>query len=206
MLRIWGRATSINVQKVMWLVAELGIEHERLDRGGPFGGLDDPDIVARTPTGKIPVVNDGPVDVFESNAICRYLAATYGAGSWWPDEPAARAAADQWMEWFQNSLYMDFITVFIQLVRVPEAERDQKLLADCKQRTAEGFGRFARFLGDKPFVAGDQPTVGDIPVGAALYRYFALDYDRPDLPALADYYDRLKARPAYAQHVMLPIS
>lgn len=206
MLRIWGRATSINVQKVMWLVAELGIEHERLDRGGSFGGLDDPDIVSRTPTGKIPVVNDGPVDIFESNAICRYLAATYGAGSWWPDDAAPRAAADQWMEWFQNNLYMDFITVFIQLVRVPEAERDQKLLAACKQRTADGFGRFARFLGDKPFVAGDRPTVGDIPVGAALYRYYALDYDRPDLPVLADYYDRLKARPAYAQHVMLPIS
>lgn len=206
MIRLWGRATSINVQKVMWLMAELGIEHERLDRGGPFGGLDDPEIRKRSPIGRIPVINDGAVDLFESNAICRYIAATYGAGSWWPDSPASRAAADQWMEWFTTTMYQDFITVFLQLVRVAAAERDQALVTACKQRTAAALTRFEMFLGDKPFVCGDQPTVGDLPVGAALYRYYALDYERPDLPRLAAYYERLKRRPAYATHVMLPIS
>src|SRR3712207_3006566 len=93
MLRVWGRTNSINVQKVMWTVTELGLEHERIDAGGAFGGLDTAAYWALNPNRRIPTVEDdgGGVVVWESNAIVRYLAARYGAGSLWPEDPAARA-------------------------------------------------------------------------------------------------------------------
>ena len=84
MLKIYGRATSYNVQKVMWLVAELGLPHQRIDVGGKFGGLDTPEFLAMNPNGKIPVIDDGGVIVWESNAIVRYLAAKYSLGQWCP--------------------------------------------------------------------------------------------------------------------------
>ena len=205
MIKLWGRANSINVQKVTWLISELGLEMERVDCGGPFGGLDSPDITSRSVISQIPCLSDGDVNMSESNAICRYLAARYGAGSWWPETLSQQALADQWMDWFQNHFYLDHITVFLQLVRVPEPKRDMALLAKAKKQTAHNLTMFDKRLGDLNYLTGDQPTVADIPIGTALYRYYELDYERPDLPRLAAYYNRLKARPAYARAVMLPL-
>ena len=93
MLTVWGRNNSINVQKVMWTVAELGLQHERIDVGRQFGGLDTPEFLAMNPNGRIPtIVDDDGTVVWESNAVVRYLAAKYGAGSLWPDDAARRGA------------------------------------------------------------------------------------------------------------------
>ena len=110
MLKVWGRRSSFNVQKVMWLVGELGLEHEHIDAGGSFGGLDTPDFLAMNPHGRVPVIRDGEVTVWESHAVLRYLAARHGAGQFWPDDPAMRAAIDGWMDWSQTALQPDFLS------------------------------------------------------------------------------------------------
>jgi len=103
-LTVWGRKSSFNVQKVMWLVGELGITHEHMPAGGDFGGLDTPAFLAMNPHGHVPVIRDGDVVVWESHAILRYLAAAYGQGRFWTDSPAERSQADRWMDWSQASL------------------------------------------------------------------------------------------------------
>ncbi len=203
MLKVWGRKTSINVQKVMWVIGELGLAHERIDVGGPFGGLDQPAFQALTPHGVIPVIEDGETVVWESNAVVRYLAAQYGDGGLGPHGPAARAQADQWMDWHSTTLYGDFIAVFLGIVRTAPSQRDTAAIAQASERAAGHYRRLDAQLADQPFVAGDALTMGDIPVGATLFRYFTLEIERPDLPHLEAYYARLQERPAYREHVMI---
>lgn len=199
---VWGRTTSINVQKVLWLMKELNLSFDQIDLGGQFGGLDAPDYRALNPTGKIPTLADGSVVVWESNTILRYLAGAYGDADIWGASWAERARADMWMEWFQSSLYPDFITAFYQCVRLPESQRDPKKLAEASERLAETYTQLDSELQTRSHVAGDHFTIGDIPIGASLYRYYTMGLEQPDLPALWSYYKRLAARPAYKEIVM----
>jgi len=204
MLKIWGRRNSINVQKAMWTVGELGLAHERVDAGGPFGGLDAPDFAAMNPHRLIPVVQDGEVTVWESNAVVRYLASRYGEGGLWCAAPADRALADAWMDWMLTTLYPDFIRVFWGLVRTPPSKRDNEAIAKAAQRLGKSFARFDSCLDGRSHIVGDTLTMGDIPVGATLYRYFALEIDRPKLPNVERMYGALMERPAYREHVAFP--
>jgi glutathione S-transferase len=204
MLKIWGRKTSINVQKAMWAVGELGLLYRREDVGGPFGGLDRPEFVELTPHRLIPTLQDGEAVVWESNAIVRYLAARHGVGSLWPDDPAARARSDQWMDWLLTTLYPPFIAVFLGLVRTAPSRRDMNAIKGASLATGALMGILDRHLEDRAYIAADHLTMGDIPVGATLYRYFTLEIERPSLPNLEDYYARLEERAAYREHVMVP--
>jgi len=199
---LWGRTTSVNVQKVLWLLHELGLDYEQIDLGGPYGGLDAPDYRALNPAGRIPTLADGSVVVWESNAILRYLAGSYGQPGLWGDTWAERARADIWMEWFQGSLYQAFITAFYNSVRLPEPQRDPVKLTEAGKRLAEGFGLLDSELQTRSFVTGDTFSIGDIPVGACLYRYYTMGVEVPDLPALWSYYKRLTDRAAYRDVVM----
>lgn len=204
MLKIWGRANSINVQKVMWTVAELGIDHERIDLGGKHGGLDTPEHLARNPHGLIPVIDDNGTIVWESHAIVRYLASQYGNGTLWPSDPAARAKADMWMEWAQTVLQRNFIQLFWNLYRTPVEHHDHALLESLTSHCGKEFAELDRLLGDNPFIAGDTLTYGDIPIATQFYRYFTLNIERPALPKVEAWYERLSKQPAYAAHVMVP--
>lgn len=206
MLTIWGRNNSINVQKVMWTVGELGLEHVRHDVGGAFGGLDTPDYLAKNPNGLIPTLEDDGVTVWESHAVVRYLAAKYGAGSLWPEDPAARSAADQWMDWMQTVILKDMAPVFVGLVRTPPEQRDGAAIEAGVAGLARSWGVLDRHLEGRDYVAGGDLTMGDIPVGCACNRYHALDIERPALPNIAAWYERLQAREAFRTHVMIPLS
>lgn len=201
MLKIWGRKNSINVQKAMWAIGELGLAHERLDVGGPFGGLDAREFLAMNPHRRIPVLQDGDVVVWESNAIIRYLVSRYGQGGLWPASPADRALADAWMDWMQTTLYPDFIKVFWGLVRTPPSKRDMDAIGKANQRVGDSFRVLDESLGARAHVVGNSLTMGDIPLGATLYRYFTLDIERPSLPAVARMYAAMLERPAYREHV-----
>jgi glutathione S-transferase len=205
MLKVWGRTNSINVQKVMWAVGELGRPHERIDVGGAFGGLDG-DYGALNANRRVPTIEDGDVVVWESNACVRYLAARYDAGGLWPEDPVARACADMWMDWQQTTLLLDMTTVFWGLVRTPEAERDYPAIETAAGRLGSFWWRLDDHLAKRRFVAGDRFTIGDIPVGAACYRYLQLAIERPKLAAIEGWYERLCERAPYRQHVMLPLT
>lgn len=204
-LKVWGRRSSLNVQKVMWLVGELGIACEHIPAGGDYGGLDTPGFRAMNPHGRVPVIKDGDVVVWESHAILRYLAATYSPGRFWAESPAERSGVDRWMEWSHASLQPDFLMgVFWGYYRTPEHLRDTSALARSIARCTAHMRLLDEILADRPFLAGDALTLADIPAGTALYRYFGLDIDRPTVPNVESWYARLQARPAYRARVMIP--
>ena len=205
MLKIWGRTSSINVQKVMWAVAELGLAHERIDAGGAFGGLSGPDYEAMNPNRLIPVLQDGATIVWESNTIVRYLAAHYGAGGLWPEGPSHRSEADRWMDWQLTTLQPAIGPIFLGLIRTPPEKRDMALITASAERLGQAMTILDAHLAKRPYVAGDALTMGDIPVGCVCWRYANLDIARPNLPNIAAYRERLEQRAGYRAHVMLPL-
>ncbi len=205
MLKIWGRRNSINVQKVMWAVGELGLAHEHIPAGGAFGGLDTGEFGVLNPHRRVPVIDDDGTVVWESHAIVRYLAAKYGSETLWPEEPAARSFADRWTDWALGELQPTFHTgVFWNFYRTPEEQQNWPTIRKAIARSAILFRLLDRHLESHAFLAGDNFTFGDIPAGALLFRYFELKIDRPSLPQVEGWYERLKARPAYREHVMVP--
>ncbi len=204
MLTIYGRATSSNVQTVMWGVGEMGLAHRRLDVGGSFGGNDTADFLAMNPMGRVPVIQDDRVTLFESQAILRYLAARHRALSLWPDDAIARAPIDQWMEWAKTSVAPALIyKVFWQLVRTAAVDRNTALVEEGVAELGELMAVADRQIGKHPWLAGEAMSLADISFGTNLYRYFTLPIERADLPHLQAYYARLCDRPAYREHAMV---
>jgi glutathione S-transferase len=205
MLKVWGRRSSFNVQKVMWLVGELGLEHEHVDAGGRFGRLDDPEFRALNPNGKVPVLEDGDVAIWESHSILRYLAARYGGPAWWPDDPVERSLVDRWLDWFGTTLQQPFLGgLFGGFYRTPEARRNPQAIQRSINQCANLYRLVDRELDQRPFLAGDRISLADIPTGASLYRYYEMELPRPALPNVETWYRRLQERPAYREHVMIP--
>jgi len=205
MMTVWGRLSSINVQKVVWTLLHLSIDHERIDAGGPHGGLDTDAFGALYPNRRIPVLADGETVLFESNAIVRYLTARYDAGGLWPEDPVVRARSDMWMDWASTALGPSLTTLLFQLVRTPEEKRDAAAIKAATTEVNRLFGIVDDWLATSAYLVGDQLTIGDIPVGASTYRYFALPIERPDLRNLETYYARLQEHPAYRDGVMIPL-
>jgi glutathione S-transferase len=202
MLQIWGRANSINVQKVMWAVSELGLEHVRHDAGGRAGGLDTPEFGAMNPHRTIPVIDDDGVIVWESGAIIRYLSAKYGASDFWPEDPAERARIDQWAEWASTTLQPVFLRLFQAVAKTPPQRQNVQRVINILQRVSGLYHRLDMHLADRAYIAGDNFTFADIVAGASLYRYYAIQLPaRPDLPNLKAWHDRLREREPFRQHV-----
>ena len=206
MLKILGRKTSSNVMEVLWGCAELGIEYEREDIGGPFGGNDTPEYLAKNPNGLVPTIEDDGFILWESNAILRYLASKHSGGRpIWPDDLRIRAEADKWMDWQLSRVAGAIGPIFMNLVRRKPEERDMDAVAGGIAACREVWGILDRHLRDRDFVAGAHFTIGDIPVGIHAFRYFTLVEDRPALPGLEAWYGRLQERPAYREFCMNPL-
>jgi glutathione S-transferase len=204
MLTVWGRRDSSNVQAVMWLIGELGLAHERHDVGHRFGGLDAPDFAALNPSRLIPVLRDGEGEpIWESAAILRYLAASYARDGFWPADPAARAQIDKWAEWGKVNFAAAFSPVFWALVRTPPSRQDLAAVARAMTAVADWLAIAEAQLSRNAHLAGEAFTLADVPFGTLLYRYYSLEIERPELPALRRYFDALQARPAYREHVMV---
>lgn len=203
MITVHGRATSVNVQTVMWTIGELALPHRRLDVGASFGGNRTTEYLAMNPNGLVPVVQDGDLTLFESAAILRYLAARYGDETFWPRDPAGRAALDQWAEWIKTSFVSGMMPMFLQHIWIRGSERNPETIAKA---TAD-LARFAPMLdariGEGPWLGGGDFTFADILAGHQLYRYYTLPFERAPTPNLDAYYARLQNRPAFAEHVMV---
>jgi len=202
MLQVWGRRSSFNVQKVMWLIGELGLPHHHIDAGGQFGGLDDPAFLAMNPHGRIP---DGDAIVWESHTILRYLAARFGGGRFWSDDAATRARVEAWMDWSQTALQPDFLDgVFWGFFRTPAPQRNWPAIRAALARCEIHFGKLDRLLDGRPFLLGETLSLADMTAGTSLYRYFGLDIERPSLPQVERWYRTLQQRIGFRDHVMIP--
>lgn len=201
-IRIWSRRSSSSAQKVYWALDELGVAHEQVDAGRSFGIVDTPDYLAKNPNGLVPTLetSDGFV-LWESNAIVRYLAASYGEGTLWPTDLRERASSDRWMDWADGTAKAAINPIFSKLVMGWEASTPAEIDAHITKSDVV-LRRFAGWIGGRRYVGGDTLTIGDIPIGMILNRWFQLPIERPALPAVEAYYDRLRERPAYVRNVV----
>jgi glutathione S-transferase len=201
MLKILGRKTSSNVQKVLWCCEELGIPFEREDVGGNFGGNHTPEYLALNPNGLVPTVIDDGFVLWESNAIVRYLCAAHGHGTLYPSDARRRADADRWMDWQQTTLGPPMGILFRGLIKSPPDVIAPTEMENAKAKAAPTWAMLDAQLRGRTFVAGDELTMADIALGNAVHRWFSLPIDRPQLAQVQAWYDRLRSRPAYYKHI-----
>jgi glutathione S-transferase len=203
MLKLWGRANSSNVMKVICTLDELQLAYQRVDVGGPFGGTATPEYRAMNPLGVVPSIEepDG-FALFESNAIMRYLCNAHAPTSpLYPQAPRARAVVDAWLDFQQTALNRAQSIVFQGLVRTPEDKRDHAAIAAATKEAAGIWTILDKRLESRPYVTGGDFTIADIAFGVHVHRWFNLAIPgRPDAPHLHAWYQRLLARPAYRDH------
>jgi len=201
-MKIWGRTTSSNVQKVMWAVGEMGLKHERIDIGGPFGKNKEPAYLAMNPNGLVPTLEeDDGFLLWESNSIVRYLAAKHQSAVLEPKDLKTRALASKWMDWQLSVLGPAVTPVFWGLVRTPAEKRDHAAIEAGKTKTGDAVKMLDAQLGKTKFLASDSFSYGDIPVGIMVRRYRDLVPERPEFPNVERWYAAIAARPAFDEHV-----
>ncbi|TAM53195.1 MAG: glutathione S-transferase [Paraburkholderia sp.] len=208
MLKIWGRANSVNVQKVLWCCDELGLPFERVDAGLQFGRVNDPDYRELNPNGQVPTLVDGAFVLWESNAILRYLAMQYGASSaLYPSEPKLRASIDRGLDWSLSTLAPAERPVFMTLVRTPAQDRDMVALASNLKTLVVRWKILDAHLQGRFHIEGDRFTLADIVLGAFAKRWFGVEgIDRPPMPSLERWYQRLTQRAPFKKYIDLPLT
>ncbi len=208
MLKLWGRINSSNVMKVLWALDELGLKYDRVDVGGAFGGNKEAAYLAKNPNGLVPTLEDGEHVLWESNSIVRYLAARYGAEPFYRADPAARAVVEAWMDWTLTTANVPMTPLFWGYVRTPADQRDPAALEDARKKAISAWTILNQHLAKsgEPYVCGDALTPADIVLGPFLHRWFSLPIERPSMPALEAYYERLKQRSGYAKWIAVPMT
>ena len=212
MLKLWGRTTSSNVMKVLWLLEELRLPYERLDAGGAFGRTDTPDYRSMNPLGLVPSLEDGETRLFESNAILRYLCNAYAPNSpLYPVAPAARAEVESWMDFQQTAQSRPASTIFLGLVRTPPEKRDNAAIAAAVTELARIWAICAGQAqgngnGKGGFLCGPTLTLADIAFAPHLHRWFHMPIEnRPDVPGLRAWYDRMAPHEGFRRHVAVKV-
>ena len=204
MLKIYGRANSINVRKVLWLVDEIGIPFEREDWGRGFQPLTNPAFLAINPLALIPAIDDDGFILSESNTILRYLAAKHGRADLLPADLKARARIERWMDWQAIDLTQAWRGAFLAIVaKAPLPGGDDVVQASLRDWPAKMKMVEDQLKKTGGHIAAAEFTLADIPIGLTVHRWFAspLPIERPDLPATTAYYERLSERPAFMTHV-----
>lgn len=208
MLKIWGRNTSSNVQKVIWALGEMKLPFDRIDVGGAFGKTKDPSYLAMNPNSLVPTLEeeDG-FTLWESNSIVRYLAAKHADRKLEPADLKTRAVAQKWMDWQLSVLGPAITPVFWGLIRTPPEKRDAGAIAGAKDKTVAAARIMDAQLGKTQYLAGNEFSYGDIPVGIMIYRYVQLIPERPATPNLDRWYAAISSRPAFKEQVaVVPLS
>jgi glutathione S-transferase len=200
MLRILGRKTSSNVQKVLWCLVELGQPFEREDYGGPFGRNREPDYLRLNPNGTVPTLVDGELVLWESNSILRYLANKFGPTLLYPVDDGPRALIERWMDWQLGAISEAFGPLYRGLVR---EKRGASELEESRQRTALQLAILDSSLAGRDFLGGANLTLADMALGPIVYRWFELPIHREETPHLRQWYERIALREGFRTHLMI---
>jgi glutathione S-transferase len=201
MITVWGRRNSANVQKVLWTLEELDVPYRRENVGGSFGGNRDADFLAMNPMGLVPVIRDGDVTMFESNAIVRYLAARYRPGLLRPEDHRALAMAEQWMEWQQQVFAPHVGVIFMNTVRSAPKDRNAAAVAQAEKGAIAALRIADAHLSRHDWFAGSAFSFGDIVMGVFLWRYLGLDCAKPDMPHVLEWFEAIATRDAFKRGV-----
>jgi glutathione S-transferase len=207
MRRLWGRISSINVRKVVFTLQLLEQPFERIDAGAAFGVVRSDDYLARNPNALVPLLEEADgFTLWESNVIVRYLCEQQPAAGLYPAAPRERFEAERWMDWQQTTLNLAGRDAFVQLIRVPEGQRDQKLIAQSVAATEPLWDMLEAQLASRPFIAGQRLTMADIPIACERHRWAGLPLQHKARPYLDAWYAGLKALPAARGVLDLPLS
>lgn len=204
MLKIWGRTNSVNVKKALWCIAELGLPCECVDAGMQYGVVNTPEYRRMNPNGLVPTMDEDGFVLWESHSIVRYLSAKHGRGVLWPMDERTRAVANQWMDWafsFQGAVR----DAFWNLIRTPPEKRDAAAIERSRLKSGELAGILDAALAGRMYVASAF-SMGDIPIGCEVQRWMRLPMERPRLPNLEAWFERLCARTAFKTFVDIPLS
>ncbi len=207
-MELWGRANSVNVQKVIWTCEELGLAYDRKDAGGAFGVVDTPEYRRMNPNGRVPTLVDGDFVLWESNAIIRYLALKQGdAQTIYPQEIRDRARVERWLDWSLASLQPAERPMFWGMVRTPPEKRDMAEIEASRVASIQCWSILDAHLDGRDYVEAGRFTLADIVLGAYVHRWFGIDgIERPDFRNLAAWYERLRRRPPYLKHVAITLT
>lgn len=200
---LWGRASSANVQKAVWALEETGTPYIRKDVGGRFGGIDTPQFVAMNPNRLVPVLQHGDLTMWESHAIVRYVAARFGESALWPAEPVRRAFVDQWTDWTATTFQPAWVGLFWLLVRTPQDQREPAAIAEAHKASVAALRIMNAQLQKTGYLAGNDFSYADIVAGTALYRWYTMDIERPSLPGVDGWHERLRQRPGFVKGVCI---
>ncbi len=206
MLNIWGRISSINVRKVVWVAQELNLRVQRTDAGGHFGIVKEPDYQAKNPNGTVPMIEDEGFVLWESNVIVRYLCAKHAMGTLYPVGLREQFVAEQWMDWQQTTFSPAGRDAFAQLIRTPAELRQPERIAQSIAATEPLLDLLDAHLARQPFMAGTQFTMADIPVACEIHRWYGLPQARAPRPHLDRWYDTMLSRSASRGVLDLPLS
>ncbi len=206
MLTIYGRLNSINVQKVVWAAGEVGQAFTRIDAGAAFGVNTTPEYHAKNPNGLVPLLEDGALCVWESNAIVRYLAAQYGQGTLWDADAGKRSLSDRWMDWQLGDFYPAMANAFMGLVRTPEDKRDATAIEVSREKTELRMALLDAHLAANTYLGGDAFGVGDIAMGPPIHRWLNMPIRREPRPHVQRWYELIAARPASKAALILPVT
>jgi glutathione S-transferase len=203
-MKIIGRKSSSNVQKVLWALAEMGLEYDREDAGREFGVVDTDAYAALNPNRRVPTLVDGDFVLWESNAIVRYLAQEHGQGTLYPSDPKALASAGRWMDWQLTTLGPGFTNIFHGLVRDAPEKRNHNAIEKSRAATEANFEIVDAQLAKTAWLTSDDFTMGDIPAGIYAYRWYAFEgIERKTLRNVERWYAALQERPAFRELVMV---
>lgn len=202
MMTLWGRKSSINVQKVLWIFAELdlveGRDFERIDAGLHFGINKTPEFLALNPNGLVPTLRDGDLVLWESNSILRYLANKYANKNRFSLALEPLAASDKWMDWQLTTLWPALRIPFLGLTRIPEAERDYDAIKNAFQESNRLLGIVDTTLNKHAFCSGSHFHLGDIVLALCAKRWYMLSDQysdktgpRADLKQIARWYEEI---------------
>lgn len=205
-LTLWGRISSINVRKVMWVAQYLKLPMERIDAGMRFGVVDTPEFKRMNPNGMIPVLQDGDYTLWESNCVVRYLCEKYSYGHLFPAQREQRFDAERWMDWQQAELNRATGPAFVQWFRTPPEQRNAAIIEDSTRKTQLHLDLLEAHLQRNAFMAGEHVTMADIPILCEIHRWWALPQERASYPAIERWYELLLAHPANKGVLDLPIS
>jgi len=203
-MELWGRSNAYNVQKPLWLLAELGIDFKHHEIGSCAGDLETPKFLKLNPRARIPVLQHGDAVVWESNSILRYLANSFAAKALYPEDPLQRSQVERWMDWELASLQPAFIDLFWGYYRTQPAARDLKAIDIAQRQCRLHFEALDRQLTTQQFVAGDFFSLADIACGVCLFRYFNMGLAVDEPPQVMRWYRQLSQRTAFRHTIMQP--
>ena len=195
-LHIWGRMTSINVKKVVWAAQELGLDYQRTEAGGVHGVVKTPEYMQLNANSLVPVMEDDGFVLWESNVIVRYLCAKHSMGAMYPTQLQQRFDAERWMDWQQTTVNPASRPGFWQLIRMPEGQRDLKIIADSNAAVENLMSVLDAHLAQRDFMLGNPFSMADIPVACEAHRWFGLPQSREKRPHVERWFASLAARPA----------